>query len=94
MITGGELIVFIIENDLVDKPLFEDGKLLGFVTEEEVAVKMGVGVSTVRVWVNQELIDGIRIVDTLYIPANYEPKLRKALEERKLTSLVKKEEPC
>ena len=83
MLTGGELIKYIVNNDLTKEPVFKDGKFIGFVTEEEVAVKMEVGVYTVRMWINQGLIDGIKLMDMVYIPYNYEETLRKALEERK-----------
>jgi hypothetical protein len=83
VLTGGELINYIIKNNLTNEPVFKDNVFVGFVTEDEVAVKMEVGIYTVRMWINQGLIDAIKLMDIIYIPYNYEEKLKKALEERK-----------
>ena len=69
--TGKELILYILQNDLEDEPVFKDGKLLGFVTAGEVAARMDVGVATVYVWIHQKRLDGIFIGGKIYIPANY-----------------------
>ncbi len=68
--TGRELILYILENHLEDEPIYKDGKLLGYMTEVEAAEKFGVGLSTIKVWVNQELLQGILIGATIYIPEN------------------------
>lgn len=72
MITGRDLILYILQNNLEDEPVFEDGMLLGFMNEMEAAVKFGVGVSTIRAWVYKELLPAIRIGEVLFIPANAE----------------------
>lgn len=69
--TGKELILYILQNDLEDEPVFKNGKLLGFVTAGEVAARMDVGVATVYVWIHQKRLDGIFIGGKIYIPANY-----------------------
>ncbi len=68
--TGRELILYILENHFEDEPIYKDGKLLGYMTEVEAAEKFGVGLSTIKVWVNQELLQGILIGATIYIPEN------------------------
>lgn len=68
--TGRELMLYILENHLEDEPIYKDGKLLGYMTEVEAAEKFGVGLSTIKVWVNQELLQGILIGATIYIPEN------------------------
>lgn len=68
--TGRELILYILKNHLEDEPIYKDGKLLGYMTEVEAAEKFGVGLSTIKVWVNQELLQGILIGATIYIPEN------------------------
>lgn len=68
--TGLDLVIYILENDLLDKPVYENGSLIGFMTEEEAASKFNVGTATIRVWVDKELIDGIEIGGKIYIPAN------------------------
>jgi excisionase family DNA binding protein len=69
--TGKDLILYILQNDLEDEPVFKDGKLLGFVTAGEVAAQMDVGVATVYVWLHQKRLDGIFIGGKIYIPANF-----------------------
>lgn len=68
--TGRELIIYILENHLEDKQVFEDGKLLGFMTAMEAATKFEVGLATVYVWANQGELPGVRIGDDLYIYVN------------------------
>ena len=70
MMTGRDLIIYILQNHLEDEPVFDDGIFLGFMTAMEAAVKFNVGVATVRVWVNDGSLPGIRIGETIYIPAN------------------------
>lgn len=68
--TGRDLIVYILQNGLEDRPVFEDGELIGFMTAIEAAIKFDVGLATIRVWINEGLLDGIRIGEEIYIPAN------------------------
>lgn len=84
MMTGADLIVYITENDLLNKPIIdENGVIMGFVSGHEVAVKMNVGYYTVLTWVNLGMIPGIRINDEIYIPANYEKVLKEKLNGSK-----------
>lgn len=75
--TGKDLIMYILLNDLEDAPIFEDGKFIGFMTEDEAAVKFGVTTATIRVWINQDTIKGIRIGETIYIPCDTANPMRK-----------------
>lgn len=59
-ITGRELIVLILENGL------ENEVLLTLSSEEELAVKFGVGVATIKVWETLGRIHGWKIGDSLY----------------------------
>ena len=72
MMTGKELIIYILMNDLEDAPVFEDGQFIGFMTAEEAAAEFEVGVATIRIWVNEGLLRGIRIDDKIFIPRNSE----------------------
>lgn len=74
--TGRELIIYILANGLEDKPIYEDGKILGFITAIEAAEKFNVGLATIKVWINEGMLDGIRIGEELYIPANADLKER------------------
>lgn len=67
---GRDLMDYILHNNLLDTKVFEDGKLIGFLSDEEAAEKFNVGVSTILVWVNQGKLEGIRVNDRVYIPFN------------------------
>ena len=78
MMTGKDLILYILMNDLEDVPVLDDGRFIGFMTEDEAAVKFGVTTATVRVWINQGTIEGYRINENIYIPCDtVNPMLRK-----------------
>lgn len=68
--TGRELIVYILANGLEDEQVFSEGKLIGYMTAMDAAIKYNVGLSTIKVWINSGLLEGIRIGDEIYIPAN------------------------
>jgi len=70
--TGRELIMYILANNLEDEPVFKNGKFIGFITAEEAAARMNVGYSTIYALISQHKIDGIFIRDKVYIPANFE----------------------
>lgn len=72
--TGRDLIIYILQNDLEDKPIFEDGKLLGFINVVEASAKFNVGPSTVFAWIDMGWLDAIRIGNRIYIPANADLK--------------------
>jgi predicted transcriptional regulator len=69
--TGRDLILYILANNLEDKPVFENGKFIGFVTVDDVAVKTNVGLATVHTWIHQGRLDSVAIREGIYIPANY-----------------------
>lgn len=77
--TGKELIGYILDNDLLNEPVFKDGTFIGFMTDSEAAVKLDVGTATVRVWVHTGALEGIRIGDNLYIPVTSVARLEKEL---------------
>lgn len=68
--TGRDLILYILANGLEDEPVFENGRFIGFMTAEEAAVKMKVGIATIHIWVGLGQLKGLEIGDNLYIPAN------------------------
>lgn len=70
--TGRDLIIYIMKNGLEDRPVFENDTLLGFMTEQQFAEKMSVGIATVEVWIDLGyLSDVIRVGDMTFIPMNY-----------------------
>ena len=64
--TGKELILYILQNNLENTIVLEDGFFTGFMTEAEAAVKFNVGVATIRAWYQCRWIDGTKIGDSLY----------------------------
>lgn len=70
MLTGRELIIYILENHLEDEPIFNDGIFLGFMSEMEAAIKFEVGIATIRVWYDRGLLKGVKLGNTIYIPVN------------------------
>lgn len=74
--TGRELIIYILENNLEDVSIIENGKFVGFMTVEEAAEKFDVGTATVRAWTSNGLLKSIIIYGHVYIPSNAaDPKL-------------------
>lgn len=70
--TGKELIIYILENDLEDEEIFADGKPTGFMTVGEVAMEFNVGAATVLTWLNLGYLDCIVLGDMIYIPYDFE----------------------
>lgn len=66
--TGRDLIVYILMNNLEDKPVFEDGKLIGFLTLEQAALEFKVGIATVEALIKLNKLNHVQIGDTIYIP--------------------------
>lgn len=72
VMTGRDLIIYILSNNLENEPVFKDGKFLGFKTLEEVAVEQSVGIETVRLWAVMGMLECVKISDEfILIPANY-----------------------
>jgi hypothetical protein len=64
--TGKELIIYILQNNLEDTVVLNGCFFVGFMTDEEAAVKFGVGVATIRAWYQCRMLDGTKIGDSLY----------------------------
>jgi len=75
--TGKELILYILENNLENKQVFENGKFLGFLTVEEAAKKFDVGVATIHTWKTLGWLNYIEFEGVVLIPANAEIKKSK-----------------
>ena len=74
--TGRDLIIYILSNGLENEPVVKDGKPVGFMTVDEAASKMNVGVATIHVWIYQRQVEFVTIGDSIYIPANSESPLK------------------
>lgn len=74
--TGRDLIMYILNNKLEDEPIVQNGKLIGFLTVEEAAVKHNVGTATVLTWFQMGTIEGIEIGNTILILSNANPEIK------------------
>lgn len=61
MMTGRDLIIYILQNNLEDKPVFENGKFIGFMTTSEAACMLNVGEETVKTWYEFNTLKGIEL---------------------------------
>lgn len=66
--TGKDLILYILQNDLENEELFKDGRFLGLLSVEETAAKLNVGPATVMLWYITEMISGVNIAGTIFFP--------------------------
>ena len=75
--TGKELILYILENDLENEVVIKDGVFIWLMDEKEAAVKFDVGVATIRAWYVCGQLDGTKIGDHLYFLRNVkDPRVR------------------
>ena len=65
--TGKDLIIYILQNNLEDEVVIKDGVFIWLMNEEEAAVKFNVGVATVKAWHACGMLDGTKIGDHLYL---------------------------
>lgn len=65
--TGRELIIYILQNNLEDELVFEDGKFIGMITVEDVATLYNVGNATVKAWLDIGLLKGCTVKEGVYI---------------------------
>lgn len=64
--TGKDLIIYILRNNLENEIVFKDGIFIGFMSEEEAANKFKVGINTIRVWYSLGMLNGFKIGDTIF----------------------------
>ena len=70
--TGKELILYILENDLLDEEVIQGCVPIFLMSIEEAAAKFNVGPLTVRAWTLEEEIKSEYINDRIYIYRNAE----------------------
>ena len=68
--TGKELILYILENNLENEDIVKDGVFIWLMSEEEAAVKFNVGMATIKAWYACGTISGIKMGDNLYFLRN------------------------
>ena len=65
--TGRDLIIYILENNLENEEIFKDGKMVGFLTVEEAAIKLKTTAATVNALFKLGKLPGFMIGDNIYI---------------------------
>lgn len=68
--TGKELIIYILQNDLENEVVIKDDIFVWLMDEDEAAVKFGVGVATIKAWYVCGMLSGTKIGDRLYFLRN------------------------
>lgn len=68
--TGKELMLYILENNLENEVVIKDGIFVWLMNEEEAAVKFDVGVATIKAWYICGMLNGTKIGDHLYFLRN------------------------
>lgn len=68
--TGRDLIIYILSNKLEDTLILNDGKIHGFMSANEAALKFSVGEATIHAWYRMGFIPGFYIGKEIYIPVN------------------------
>lgn len=74
--TGKELIMYILQNNLENEVVIKDGIFVWLMSEEEAATRFNVGISTIRAWYICGMLSGTKIGDHLYF-------LRTTIDPRK-----------
>ena len=78
--TGKDLIIYILKNDLENENI-EYILTQMFLTKERVAIRLGVGVETVKTMAQLDLLPSITINGEIYIFNDYEKKKDNLLTE-------------
>ena len=64
--TGKELIIYILQNNLENEVVIKDGLFVWLMDENEAAVKFEVGVATIKAWYMCGFLSGTKIGEHLY----------------------------
>lgn len=68
---GKDLIIYILEHNLENEPVFKDETFVGFLPISEVAARLEVGIATVYAWIDQGKLDYIQIGSRYFIADNF-----------------------
>jgi hypothetical protein len=71
--TGRDLIIYILKNNLENENVFKDGRFMGFITVADAAAKAHVGEATIYAWITQGRLNCYIIGGNIYIPADFDP---------------------
>lgn len=76
MLTGRDLIIYILENGLENEPVVKDGTPIGFLTVDDVAKRLSFGTAAIRARITLGTIESVTIGGRPYIPANFKIESR------------------
>lgn len=71
MMTCKELIIYILENNLLDEPVFDGERFVGYVTDGDAAEKLNVGPASLDVLLDIYEIECININGIRFIPYDF-----------------------
>ena len=69
--TGRDLIIYILQNNLEDEDILKDGRFPGLLTIQEAAAKANVGVATINAWMNNKQVEYAYMIGGYFIPADF-----------------------
>lgn len=64
--TGRDLIIYILQNNLENEEVVKDGIFIGFMDVDEAATKFNVGPATILAWRACGMIEGVTIGESLF----------------------------
>lgn len=70
--TGKELILYILQNDLENEEVISENGFLLFMDEKEAAAKFNVGIGTIETWYQLGMIKGFEFGDSIVFLSNTE----------------------
>ena len=73
--TCKDLVIYIVNNDLLDKPVFDGETFVGFITESDATEELKVGLASLNVLIDIYDIECINVGDTRFIPYDFADKL-------------------
>lgn len=68
--TGKDLIVYILENNLMDEPICKDGTFIGYIPIGKAAEEMGMGIAGMKSLLNMYEVDCVT-VGGIFVPYDY-----------------------
>lgn len=73
--TGRDLIIYILEHNLENEVVYENGKIPGLMSISEAATTLGVGIATIGALIEMDKIGYVEFINDTYV-------YRKEIEER------------
>lgn len=66
---GRDLIIYIMQNHLEDEEVLKDGRVMGLVSDMELAVRFHTGVESIHMLMTMVHTPSVKIDNTIYYPA-------------------------